>query len=61
VTLVVATIGQALADGFLPAAPEERACSWCDFRAVCGPLEEIRTKGKPAKQLAQLTRIRELP
>jgi ATP-dependent helicase/DNAse subunit B len=61
VTSVVATIGQALADGFLPAAPEERACSWCDFRAVCGPLEEIRTKRKPAKHLAQLTRIRELP
>lgn len=61
VTSVIATIDQALADGFLPASPEEGACGWCDFRAVCGPLEEIRTGRKPGTPLAQLTRIRELP
>ncbi len=61
ITLIVETINQALADGFLPAAPEKDACTWCDFLGVCGSREEIRTKIKPAKQLAHLTRIRELP
>lgn len=61
VTSIIAAIDQALADGFLPAAPEEGACGWCDFRAVCGPLEEVRTAQKPGLYLAELTRIRELP
>ena len=38
-----------LANGFLPAAPKiekkgSGACTWCDFRRVCGPYEEIRTR-----------------
>ncbi|MGI9168150.1 MAG: PD-(D/E)XK nuclease family protein [Pyrinomonadaceae bacterium] len=61
VTLVIATIDQALADGFLPAAPEKGACMWCDFLGVCGSREELRTGRKPATQLTELTRIRELP
>jgi ATP-dependent helicase/nuclease subunit B len=61
ITSVIATVGQALADGFLPAAPEKGACGWCDFRAVCGPLEEFRTGRKPGIRLAQLTRVRDLP
>ena len=61
ITSVIATIDQALADGFLPAAPEEDACGWCDFRAVCGPLEGFRTRRKPSSALAQLERIRDLP
>ena len=61
VTSVLTTIRQSLADAFLPAAPEEGACGWCDFLAVCGGLEEIRTRNKPGDRLVQLKRIRELP
>ncbi|MBA3514774.1 MAG: exodeoxyribonuclease V subunit gamma [Pyrinomonadaceae bacterium] len=61
VTAVLTTIRQGLADAFLPAAPEEGACGWCDFLAVCGSLEEIRTRNKPKDRLVQLRGIRELP
>jgi CRISPR/Cas system-associated exonuclease Cas4 (RecB family) len=59
--VVVATIGQALADGFLPAAPGRGKCTWCDYKVVCGPYEEIRVERKPAERLAALTRLRGLP
>jgi len=52
---------QALAEGFLPAAPEDGACAWCDFLAVCGPFEETRTRRKPPERLVQLKGIRDLP
>ncbi|MFN2511697.1 MAG: PD-(D/E)XK nuclease family protein, partial [Pyrinomonadaceae bacterium] len=61
VTEVLTTIRQGLADAFLPAAPEEGACAWCDFLAVCGSFEEMRTSKKPGDRLVQLKRIRELP
>jgi ATP-dependent helicase/nuclease subunit B len=61
VTSVLTTIRQGLADAFLPAAPEKGACGWCDFLAVCGSLEEMRTRTKPGDRLVQLKRIRELP
>ena len=32
-------IDRAIELGFLPPAPAERACAWCDFRPVCGPDE----------------------
>ncbi|HXU37394.1 MAG TPA: PD-(D/E)XK nuclease family protein [Blastocatellia bacterium] len=54
-------IGRALEEGFLPAAPEKGACDWCDYRAVCGPLEYIRTSRKPGAALYDLKRLRELP
>jgi len=59
--IVIETIGRALAEGFLPAAPEKGACDWCDYRAVCGPLEYIRTSRKPGDVLFELKRLRELP
>jgi CRISPR/Cas system-associated exonuclease Cas4 (RecB family) len=43
---VVATIGRALKEGFLPAAPAKGACEWCDYKVVCGPYEEERTRKK---------------
>ena len=61
VTSVITTIGEALSDGFLPAAPDKGACAWCDYRAVCGSREELRSGRKPAMRLAQLTMIRGLP
>jgi RecB family exonuclease len=58
---VAAIVERALADGFLPAAPAARACVYCDYRSVCGPYEEIRTKRKPPERLADLARLRGLP
>jgi ATP-dependent helicase/DNAse subunit B len=58
---VVEIIERALETGFLPAAPLARACRYCDYRAVCGPYEEIRTKRKPADRLADLARLRNMP
>lgn len=56
--LVAKTVGDALEAGFLPAAPAKDACRWCDFKAVCGPYEEIRTKKKDPKRLLALTTLR---
>ncbi len=61
VTTVLIAIRQALTEGFLPAAPEDGACSWCDFLAVCGAQEEVRTSRKPSDRLVQLKVIRGLP
>lgn len=58
---VIETIGGALAEGFLPAAPAKGACRWCDYRPVCGPYEEQRTRDKPRDRLAPLERLRSLP
>lgn len=43
---VLEIIDRALAAGRLPVAPREGACTYCDFLAVCGPLEEQRFKQK---------------
>jgi len=56
-------VGKALGDGFLPAAPDRRECTYCDYRRVCGPYEETRVKHKteaPAadERLADLKRLR---
>ncbi|MGO9604072.1 MAG: PD-(D/E)XK nuclease family protein [Candidatus Binataceae bacterium] len=48
----------ALSSGFLPAAPDGGECQWCDYRRVCGPYEELRTKGKPVARLADLRKLR---
>src|SRR5205814_1055522 len=44
--------------GFLAAAPDERACTWCDFRPVCGPRVEQRTAGKARDRIADLEALR---
>ncbi len=54
-------IERALAEPFLPAAPAEGACRWCDYQVVCGPYEELRASRKPAARLAALRALRELP
>jgi len=58
---VLIAIRQGLADAFLPAAPDEDACMWCDFLAVCGSFEETRTRLKPRDRLVQIKAIRNLP
>jgi ATP-dependent helicase/nuclease subunit B len=60
-TSVLTAVRQSLADGFLPAAPEDDACMWCDYLAVCGSFEEGRTGKKPKDRLVQLKGLRELP
>jgi ATP-dependent helicase/nuclease subunit B len=58
---IAETIGGALAQPFLPAAPDSKQCDICDFRVVCGPYEERRTARKSQAQLAPLLALRALP
>ena len=54
-------LGGSLTDGFFPAAPAPGACTYCDFRPVCGPYEETRAARKSRERLAPLTRLRARP
>ena len=48
----------------LPARGARRAgaCRWCDYRAVCGPYEELRIARKPQPPAgARCDALRELP
>ena len=54
-------IDRAIELGFLPAAPAERACTWCDFRPICGPDAARHAARKPAEQLADLAALRGMP
>ena len=57
--LMATTIGEALQEGFLPALPSKDACRYCDYKSVCGPYEEIRTKRKPNdRRLKNLVELR---
>ena len=56
--LALTIIDRAVEQGFLVAAPAERACTWCDFRPVCGPREEARVKHKAADRIADLEALR---
>jgi ATP-dependent helicase/nuclease subunit B len=55
---VAQTVGAALREGFLPAAPAKDACRYCDYRSICGPNEELRTKRKPQGRLKDLIHLR---
>ena len=55
------TIDGAIEHGFLPPAPRTGTCDTCDFRPVCGPYEETRTRRKPADRLEDLTDLRRQP
>ena len=54
-------IDRAIELGFLPAAPGERSCTWCDFLPVCGPDEPRRVRNKAADKLGDLQALRERP
>jgi RecB family exonuclease len=58
---VTKTLRTALEEPFLPAAPDEGACRWCDYRPVCGPYEELRVSRKRQLELTALKKLRELP
>jgi len=54
-------IDRAIELGFLPPAPNTGACTWCDFRAVCGPNEEQRLRHKSPDRLGDLEALRSRP
>jgi hypothetical protein len=56
----LAIVDRAIERGFLVAAPDERACTWCDFRPVCGPHERERVTRKPKDRLGDLIALREM-
>jgi CRISPR/Cas system-associated exonuclease Cas4 (RecB family) len=58
---VLEIIDRAVAAGFLPAAPEDGACTWCDFRPVCGSRVEERVARRKSKDpLADLAALRSM-
>ena len=58
---VLGLIDRAISEGFLPPAPRDRACGICDFRPICGPLEEVRAGRKDRAPLADLHLLRGWP
>jgi RecB family exonuclease len=57
-TQVLETIGGAMRDGFLPAAPRKDGCKGCEYLVVCGPYEEERVKVKSPAELKKLRELR---
>ncbi len=55
------TLEEAIATGFLPAAPNKGECKYCDFLPVCGPNEERRVGRKPQERLQALRKLRDMP
>src|SRR5262245_10273927 len=58
IQLVTDSIDDAVRQGFFPAAPRHQACKFCDFRLVCGPYEQLRTRSKSRQRLQALDDIR---
>ena len=58
---VLEIVDRAIEHGTLAASPAAEACAYCEFRAVCGPDEERRTRRKPAGLLDDLVALRRLP
>lgn len=57
---VLEIVDRAIETGFLAASPGDRACTWCDFRPVCGPREEERAARKLRDRLADLDALRSM-
>jgi ATP-dependent helicase/nuclease subunit B len=57
----MALIDDAIASGFLPAAPDKGACALCEFSVVCGPHEEVRVRWKDSEALVKLNQLRSMP
>src|SRR5262249_55721835 len=51
---VIEIIDESLSQGFVPAAPRKEACTYCDYKIVCGPYEEIRVDRKRSDRLRLL-------
>jgi len=57
---VLTIVDRAVEQGVLVAAPSERACTWCDFRPVCGPHAERHAANKGLERLADLEALRSM-
>lgn len=57
---VLAIVDHAIEEGRLPAAPADEACTWCDFRPVCGPSAQFVPRRKDPRPLAELTLLRRM-
>jgi len=55
---VINAIEHSILEGFLPAAPRKDACTYCDYKIVCGPYEEMRWPNKRQDRLQLLEQIR---
>ena len=55
------TIDRAVERGTLVPAPAQGACTWCEFRPVCGPGAEHRVARKPPAFLDDLRWLRDQP
>ncbi|MGC4081401.1 MAG: PD-(D/E)XK nuclease family protein [Vicinamibacterales bacterium] len=55
---VLEVIDRSIETGFLAPAPAEGACTWCDFRPVCGSTVEKRMQRKAPEPLADLDALR---
>jgi ATP-dependent helicase/nuclease subunit B len=59
---VLEIVDRAIESGFLAPAPADKACTWCDFRPVCGPTAERRIgRYKSQDALADLLELRKKP
>ena len=59
---VLEIVDRGVESGFLAPVPIERACTWCDFRPVCGPTAERRISGvKSIELMADLIELRKKP
>ncbi len=55
---VIAAIDRSVDHGFLPAAPRDEACTWCDFAPVCGPDAQHLPRRKDRGALEDLRAVR---
>jgi len=58
---VIEIIEQSISQGFVAAAPRVEACTYCDYKIVCGPYEEIRIQRKKTDRLRLLEQLRSIP
>jgi hypothetical protein len=59
---VLEVIDRGVEVGFLAPAPREKACTWCDFKPVCGTTVERRvSRYKAHEPLADLLALRAKP
>jgi ATP-dependent helicase/nuclease subunit B len=58
---VVDVLRSLLAANAFVAAPADKACTYCDYRMVCGPHEEQRVARKASAHLKSLVALRLLP
>ena len=58
---MLSIVDRAIEDGVILPAPRRGACTWCDYRVVCGPWEETRARRKDDTKLVDLQALRRLP